>query len=423
MRVPHSRYPVTTQGGSFLASTTPGSGVTMVGISALDEAPTIGAVTRAAAAGLAEQSRRPGDGMIVLADNGSTDGTPEAFLGEPVDAPRHVINSPRANSGKGTNVLALIDMAVARRADRLVLLDADVRSAEPSWVTALAGEVALGSPALATPIYRRNRHEANITNHLAGPLVAALFGWYVQQPIGGEFALNAALLRRVRSWPLPGSARYYGIDIWLTANALREGHRVGGAYLGRKVHDPAFRNILHMPHQVLDSLLCVAGRLGTPRRPEPGTLTDMLGVDDAPARYDLSSAELVAAVSVRYLTEHRDDMLDLLPRIRNLPAAPWGVRITTEVWPSLLADAVVAVSTTDRARVRDHLVALYLSRVFSYRDEIAPLDPAGITKLLTWQVEHTIREVAARSVTFGGGSGPGSTQDYDRGRWAQFPVS
>jgi hypothetical protein len=419
----------------------------MVGISALDEASTIGAVTRAADAGLATLSGRPDDRMIVLADNGSTDGTPEAFLDVPAGSPRHVITSPRDHSGKGTNVLALIDMALAHNARRLVLLDADVRSCEPGWVTKLAGAVDTESPALATPIYRRNRHEANITNHLAGPLVAALFGSYVQQPIGGEFALNAGLLQRIRTWPVPTSARYYGIDIWLTANALRERHRVANVYLGRKVHDPAFRNILHMPHQVLDALLDVAGHLGPPRPTDLANLSKMLGVDDAPARYDLRSAELISAISARYLDEYRDDITELLPGTRALRSAPWGLRITTEDWPPLLADAVLAASTSEPSRVRDHLVALYMSRVFSYRDEIDSLDLNDITKLLTWQIEHTVREVAARPVTFGAGGRRATTEcgattargkpaardgaaacdeargPYDRGRWAQFPTS
>jgi hypothetical protein len=394
----------------------------MVGISALDEAATIGAVTRAADTGLAALCERPGDQMIVLADNGSTDGTPEAFLDVPVGSNRHVINSPRDHTGKGTNVLALVDMALTHNAERLVLLDADVRSCEPSWITKLAAAVATDSPALATPIYRRNRHEANITNHLAGPLVAALFGSYLQQPIGGEFALNASLLKRIGTWPMPSSARYYGIDIWLTANALRERHRVANVYLGRKVHDPAFRNILHMPHQVLDSLLNVAGTLGSPRPADLSALSEMLGVDDAPARYDLRSAELISTISARYLDEYRDDITELLPRTRMLPSAPWGLQITTEDWPPLLADAVFAASTSDPARVRDHLVALYMSRVFSYRDEIDALDPSDITKLLTWQVEHTVREVSARPVTFNANRGQ-VTEQYHRGRWAHFPTS
>ena len=195
----------------------------MVGIPARDEAATIASVARAADAGLKEVGAA-GDSMIVLADNGSTDATPARFLDAATTTRQLVIQSGGTGTGKGTNVLALMEAALAHDADRLILLDADVRSGEPAWIARLGTAVDSDIPTLAVPTYRRNRYEANTTNHLASPLVAALFGAPLQQPIGGEFAMNRALLERARTWPAPASAALYGIDIWLTTNTLREGH-------------------------------------------------------------------------------------------------------------------------------------------------------------------------------------------------------
>lgn len=228
-----------------------------MGIPARNEAATVAAVAVAADAGL-RRAFPAADNMIVLADNGSTDATPERFLAAATATPQVVVRSGGLGTGKGTNVLALIRMALEHEAERLILLDADVRSTQPAWISRLAGELDTGEPTLAVPTYRRNRYEANTTNHLAGPLVAGLFGTPLQQRIGGEFALNRALLRRVRHWRIPASASLYGIDIWLTANTLREGHRVVEVPLGVKLHNSPFPKILQLPLQVLDSLFHVA---------------------------------------------------------------------------------------------------------------------------------------------------------------------
>ena len=49
---------------------------------------------------------------------------------------------------------------------------------------------------MAVPVYRRNRYEGNTTNHLASPLLAAVLGVHVQQPIAGDFAFNRAFIER-----------------------------------------------------------------------------------------------------------------------------------------------------------------------------------------------------------------------------------
>src|SRR5205823_10968409 len=99
-------------------------------------------------------------------------------------------------TGNGSNVFALVEAALNSHVDRLILLDADVRSTEPVWIRHLAATNS-DEPTLAVPIYERDRYEAEVTNHVARPLVAALFGSAVQQPIAGDFALNHALLREV----------------------------------------------------------------------------------------------------------------------------------------------------------------------------------------------------------------------------------
>jgi hypothetical protein len=388
--------------------------ITMVGIPARNEAATIASVALAADAGL-RTAFPASDNVIVLADNGSTDDTAAAFLAAATATRQLVVQSGGAGTGKGTNVLALIRMALDRDADRLILLDADVRSGEPEWIDRLAGAVDSEVPTLAVPTYRRNRYEANTTNHLASPLVAALFGTPLQQPIGGEFALNRALLRSVPLWKAPASASLYGIDIWLTANALREGHRVVEVPLGTKLHNSPFPKILHLPLQVLDSLFHVTLRLDRPRPAEmDARITRRSAVDTEARPQDPALVARVVTAVAGYLGTHETEVRQVFPSAAGLPAAPWGLRIATQDWPHLLADAVEALARGAFHPARDHLIALYINRVLSFWDEIGQLSGAEIDALLDRQAAETVKAVADRQIVFDGAA---RSTGFDRGHW------
>ncbi|CCH33346.1 family 2 glycosyl transferase [Actinosynnema sp. NPDC047251] len=391
--------------------------VTVVGIPARDEARTVGLVASAADAGL-HRASPDGVNVVVLAENGSTDGTVERFAETPLRARGEVVSSPGVGTGKGTNVFAVMDRALELAADRVLLLDADVRSAEPEWVERLADAVAGAEPVLAVPAYRRDRYEANTTNHLASPLLAAVYGVHVQQPIGGEFAFNRAFLERSRGWPRPESASLYGIDVWLTANALREHVRVVEVPLGRKLHNSPFPKILRLPQQVLDSLFHVVLRTDRVRPAGPGGAGGRSAVDGTSVRQDPEVVSRVSASVVRYLEAHREDVRRLFPSAEGVRSAPWGLRVTSEVWPHVLADALAAVAAGLFEPARDHLVALYVNRVLTFWEEIDGLAGSEVDRLLDRQAAATVRAVRDRGVVLGGGgAGPGR---FDVRHWAGF---
>ncbi|KOX27523.1 family 2 glycosyl transferase [Saccharothrix sp. NRRL B-16348] len=407
------------------------SRVTVVGIPARDEGRTVGAVALAADAGL-RLACPDGVNVVVLAENGSTDDTVRRFTGTPLHARQVVASSGGDGTGKGTNVFAIMDRALDLDADRLLLLDADVRSAEPRWIPALADAVDDAEPTLAVPAYRRDRFEANTTNHLASPLLAAVFGVHVQQPIGGEFAFNRAFLDRARTWPRPDSAHLYGIDVWLTANALRERLRVVEVPLGRKLHNSPFPKILRLPQQVLDSLFHVVLRTGGVRSTGFAAPKPRAAVDGAAVRQDPAVVSRVSESVGRYLAAHRGEVRALFPSAGSAPSAPWGLRVTTEDWPEVLADAVAAVAGGRFEAARDHLVALYVNRVLTFWDEIDGLRDEEVDGLLDRQAAQTVRAVRRRRIEFGVPGVPGGSGDrsdpagrtgpdgFDVRHWAGF---
>ncbi|HWC81150.1 MAG TPA: glycosyltransferase [Pseudonocardiaceae bacterium] len=394
------------------------TGITVVGIPARNEAATVGAVAEAADAGLA-RAFPDGGNAIVLAENGSTDGTAERFLETSVRAGKFAVRTEATGTGKGTNVFAIFAKARELDADRVVLLDADVRSASADWVGLLADAVRGDAPAVAVPVYRRNRYEANSTNHLVRPLLAGVFGAGVQQPIGGEFAFNRAFLEEALTWSRPESAYLYGIDVWLTGNALRAGHRVAQVPLGRKLHNSPFPKILSLPQQVLDSLLHVATELDRPAATGADLTPEVTGaVDGAAVRQDPAVIEAVSDSVCRYLERHLTEVGEIFPTALELEFAPWGLRVGREQWPILLAEALAGVAAGRFQAARDHLIALFVNRVLTFWTEIEGRTEDEVNALLARQAADTAVQIGRQAISFGPDSRPPGA--FDRGYWTDF---
>ena len=373
----------------------------VAGFPTRDEAPTIGRVVAVADEGLGEAGLSAA-AVLVNADNDSRDGTTAVFRSYPARSRRMTVATGTLGTGKGTNLLAIFHAALDLGAERVVVLDGDVRSGEPWWLTRLLGAVDCAAPAIAVPVYRRNRYEGNTTNHLASPLLAAVLGVHVQQPIAGDFAFNRAFIERAVTWPLPESAQLYGSDIYLTGNAAREGHRICEVPLGRKIHNPGFPKIVKMSQQVIDALWHVFYLSGA-ARPSAGPLRLARStVDDAAVRPDAGLAEQTFAMVSRYMAGNADVIAGLFPCLAGAPRAGDGlVEMPATLWAQVLAGALAALADGRGEQARDHLVALYLCRVRTYWAEIDRLGaPDAIDALLDEQSALVADAVSRCSLRF-----------------------
>ena len=386
-----------TQAAAPLAGSARHAASVVVGIPTRNEVSTIRHVVAVVEEGL-RRAGWAGCAVLVNADNASSDGTPAAFGAAPGCIRRLALATGADGAGKGTNVLAVFRFALEMGAERVAVFDADVRSIEPGWVGALLGGVDGKSPAMAVPVYRRNRYEGNTTNHIASPLLAAVLGVHVQQPIAGDFAFNRSFVERAVRWPLPESARLYGIDIHLTGSAAREGYRIVQVPLGRKIHNPGFPKILFMSQQVIDSAFHVIARTGRPQPAPAGPAGPRVTVDTAAARPAAALVDRTLAKVRVYLAQHRGALACLFPSLSRSAFAADGLAVLDAlVWGEVLADALAAVAAGRAAEARDHLVALYLCRVMTYWDEMELMDdPAAIDAALDAQTATVIRAVALR---------------------------
>jgi glycosyltransferase involved in cell wall biosynthesis len=247
----------------------------LVGIPSFQNARTIGHVVRAVEAGLRKHfpDRHC---LIAISDGNSTDGTVPAamaatiegdedllLLDPKVEPPDRVALTYVGMSGKGSAFRAVFELAATLDAKACAVLDADLRSVGPAWIDRLVGPVLGHGYDLVTPLYARHKLDGTITNSIAFPLTAALYGRRLRQPIGGDFGFSGRLAAHwagKQVWST--DVARFGVDIWMTTVALCEGFSVCQSVLGAKLHDAKDpgRDLGPMFRQVVGSLFALAGR-------------------------------------------------------------------------------------------------------------------------------------------------------------------
>jgi hypothetical protein len=126
------------------------------------------------------------------------------------------------NRGKGRNCAALFEYATALGAKALVTLDADLEVLPRDWLPAMTQPILDGEVDLVTPLYSRYWYDANQTNQVAAPVLLAVTGRPVRQPIGGDFAFSARALQVLQGTSWPEVAYGFGWDAFVVTAAMRE---------------------------------------------------------------------------------------------------------------------------------------------------------------------------------------------------------
>ncbi len=226
----------------------------LVGIPCYNNEKTIAHVIQRVTHGLAKhyKDRRC---VILIADGGSTDDTREAakeFEIKPWQ--EKIVTIYRGPAGKGTALRSVFEAAERLGVKACAVVDSDLRSITPDWVKYLLEPVLEKGYQFVAPVYLRHKYDGTITNNIVYNLTRALYGKRIRQPIGGDFALSrdvAKFYAEQDVWET--DVARFGIDIWMTTNAITQGFRICQSNLGVKIHDakdpgqhlgPMFRQVI-----------------------------------------------------------------------------------------------------------------------------------------------------------------------------------
>ncbi|MBW1711427.1 MAG: hypothetical protein JRJ73_16435 [Deltaproteobacteria bacterium] len=193
--------------------------------------------------------------IIVNVDNNSEDDTKGAFLSTETQTPKHYITTRKGIRGKGNNFLNLFKFAKQYKETLkgAIVVDADLTSITPEWIKHL-GEPIINGYDYALPYYSRHQFDGSITNHICYPLLYGLIGQDIRQPIGGEFGFSPSLMEHWLEQDWTQTARQYGVDIFMSLNAIMGNFKICEVGLGAKIHKASAPKLGPMFTQVTTTL-------------------------------------------------------------------------------------------------------------------------------------------------------------------------
>ncbi|MGH7234831.1 MAG: glycosyltransferase [Nitrospiraceae bacterium] len=361
----------------------------LVGVPSYNNADTIGHVVRAVSAGLAKYFNGA-RAVLVNSDGGSSDGTPDVVAQTVVDFDAMLI-SDRQNPlqkiitpyhgipGKGSAFRTIFEISRRLKAKACAVVDSDLRSITPEWIELLIRPVLEEGYDYVVPYYLRHKYDGTITNSIIYPLTRALYGQRIRQPIGGDFGFSGRLAEHYLDkhvWE--SDVARFGIDIWMTTEAIASGARVCQSFLGAKIHNPKdpVADLSAMLVQVVGAVFALMEEHQTVwARVAESQPVKVFGF-----QYEVG-VEPVNVNVERMVVSFRQGLMDLEPIWRQMLAEETvgglvplkdcpvqEFRISDDLWARLLYDA--AVSYHSRVMPREHLLKaltpLYLGRTASF---------------------------------------------------------
>lgn len=370
----------------------------LVGIPCYNNQHTIASVVQTVSRGLA-QHYPDHQAVLVVADGGSVDQTREQAK---IALPSHqaqLVTVYQGVSGKGSALRTIFAAAVALSVRACICVDADLRSITPDWVKHMLAPILTQGYDYVTPLYARYKYDGTITNNLVYCLTRAIYGKRIRQPIGGDFALSGWLARHYLEQPVwDTDVARFGIDIWMTLQAVVTGARIAQTNLGVKLHDakdpasalgPMFQQVCST---LFDQIEQHAPFWSTVRGSEP---ISTFGLETMlePEAIAIDHARLVQGFQRGFqAAEPLYRQLFSAPLYQALhqasQAQPEHLQIPERLWARLLYELVAIYHHLGghRTTLIAHITPLYLGQVASFVNQTRQLD--------FWAAEAAIESLA-----------------------------
>lgn len=194
--------------------------------------------------------------IIVNVDNDSPDNTKEAFLKAKTRIEKKYISTGKGVRGKGNNILNLLNFSRQVNAEAAATVDADLKSIRAKWVEYLIKPVYNGYDFI-TPYYSRHQFDGTLTNHICYPVMFGMLSLDIRQPIGGEFSFSPRMIDYWLKQQWLETVKHYGIDVFLTLNAVFGDFKICQSGLGTKVHKASAPKLGIMFEQVINTLFSI----------------------------------------------------------------------------------------------------------------------------------------------------------------------
>ena len=340
--------------------------------------------------------------VLLDADAGSTDGTPDLVASVGVPTIRFAHAAPLAERltvpfhgvpGRGAALATVFTAAHRLGVRALVLLEPDVTSITADWVAQLARPVLEAKADFMSPAYARHRYEGTITNLILAPLIRALYGRRLHQPLGGQQAFSARLIEHLLVHPRWGSFHRQIADLWIAGTAIADGFHVAEVWLGHRAVRSTTRST-DLPTMIAQTL----GATFEVMHAHEDLWLEVRGSEPVPEFGPAATAGIEPArVDVaRMLDGFRLGQRDLLPiwehilapdTVGEVLALDDGVgplRFPDALWARVVYDFALGYhyDVVHREHLLRSLVPLYLGRTAAFVLEAEPRSAPGTDAIL-----------------------------------------
>ncbi|MCK4744922.1 glycosyltransferase [Candidatus Parcubacteria bacterium] len=343
----------------------------VVGIPSHNEADNISFVAEQVDKGITKYFKQY-KAVIINVDHNSTDNTKGAFLNAQTKTAKIYISTPPNLPGKGNGFYNLFKFAKNLKTQAIAVVDADLKSISPEWIKWLITPILQGVD-YAAPVYSRCEYDGTITNNICYPLVYGLFGYNIRQPIGGDFSFSPKLLEYWLKQRWHKTTYQYGVDIFMTMNAILGGFKIAQAGLGAKIHKPSAPKLSFMFSQVVTTLfeiikenkkiwLNASGKKNIPyvggniMKPPQTLSVDYKNIKKAAILNFQENKDILAAALSK----------DVFKKVKKMYGKE-DININDELWCKILYDAVYVYDKTNLSgKIIEALKPLYFGRFASF---------------------------------------------------------
>jgi glucosylglycerate synthase len=220
----------------------------LIGVPTHNDAKTVGQVVQAIRAGLLKYFPRQ-RAVIVNADGGSRDGTPDLVRAASISDLQHASNlyalrtlhcvSTEYSGGPSSSVALHTILAAAEllQATSCAVIAPDSTNIEPGWIESLLRPVTRDGLDLVTPIYRRHKFDGLLIRNLLYPMNRALYLRRIREPYPLDFAFSGRLANHFLGLDFwSQEVGRTGAEIYLTISAIAGGFRLAQSFLGPRAH-------------------------------------------------------------------------------------------------------------------------------------------------------------------------------------------
>ncbi|TYP57803.1 glycosidase [Thermosediminibacter litoriperuensis] len=316
------------------------------------------------------------------------------FIGRFEEDDLIVFLMPEGVNGRGFSIRAIFEVARFLESD-VVLLEADLKKEEdrglkPASIDRLYKPV-MEDYDMVIANFRRHPFENTTGGLLVSPLLTALYGVRISDPLSGIFAISHDLVEDYCSEfdQCQEHIGGYGINPWLVTTALRWGKRICEVNLGAKLSPPSFFDKRNVVFKAVCRALfeCI-------KRDEDLWLKDrdlvkkleMLGLEKKEVPLPVSCNFESYAASFKESYERYESLFrrilagELCEALEKLASSEKDVfEFPSELWAKVIYEFLLAYFFRDnvsREDILDALAGVYDGRVAGYVREIHALESA-----------------------------------------------